>query len=149
MDDKRVILLVEDDVADERLTLRALRKNNVMNEVVVACDGQEALDFLFRQGAYAHLGEADLPALVILDLNLPKRTGLEVLKATRENERTASVPVVILTANEEPSVVEECYLHGANSFVRKPTNADEFSDAVLHVAMYWLLVNRVPHTAAV
>lgn len=149
MDDKKVILLVEDDVADERLTLRALRKNNVMNEVVVACDGQEALDFLFRQGAYAGIGDADLPALIILDLKLPKKSGLEVLKAIRENERTAGIPVVILTANEDPSMVEECYRIGANSFVRKPTNASEFSDAVLQVAMYWLLINRVPYAATI
>ncbi|MFQ3586703.1 MAG: response regulator [Fimbriimonadaceae bacterium] len=149
MIDKKIILLVEDDVADERLTLRALRKNNIMNEVVVACDGQEALDFLFREGAYAGIGDAHLPALVILDLKLPKRSGLDVLRAIRGDVRTAGVPVVILTANEDPSIVQECYRIGANSFVRKPTNAAEFSDAVLQVAMYWLLVNRVPHAAAI
>lgn len=131
------VLLIEDNADDERLTLRALRKNNIMNEVVVAYDGEQALAHLFSEAT-------PLPALIVLDLKLPKVTGLEVLQKVRENPRTALVPVVVLTASDDTEQITTAYAVGANSFIRKPTDPAEFSDMVLQVAMYWLLLNRGP-----
>jgi two-component system response regulator len=134
----KVILLVEDNPDDEALTLRALRKNNIDNKVVVARDGQEALDYLFR--------DEELPEVVLLDLKLPKIGGLEVLKAIRENECTKHLPVVILTTSKEDRDVIESYKLGANSYVRKPVDFIQFTEAVRHLGMYWLLLNEsVPH----
>lgn len=138
----KVVLLIEDNEDDERLTLRALRRNNVMNEVVVACDGQEALDYLFGQGTYAGRSSADIPEVIVLDLNLPKVTGLEVLERIRSSPETRSIPVVVLTASSDQAQVERSYAAGANSYVQKPSDANEFSDVVLQIAMYWLLLNR-------
>lgn len=131
------VLLIEDNADDERLTLRALRKNNIMNEVVVAYDGEQALEHLFAEGS-------NLPALIVLDLKLPKVTGLEVLQKVRANSRTALVPVVVLTASDDTEQITTAYKLGANSFIRKPTDPAEFSEMVLQVAMYWLLLNRGP-----
>ena len=141
--DKKVILLIEDNIDDERLTLRALRKNNIINEVVVAYDGQEGLDFLFSEGSFSGRDQSLMPALIVLDLTLPKLSGIEVLKRIREATSTRSIPVVVLTADEDPAKVGQCYDLGANSFIRKPTDPGEFSEMVLQVAMYWLLLNRV------
>jgi two-component system, response regulator len=140
--DSKLILLIEDNIDDERLTLRALRKNNIMNEVVVACDGQEAIDYLFGTGSYAGRDMSIMPAVVILDLKLPKLSGLEVLKRIREGEHTKRLPVVVLTASDEEGQIEESYALGANSYIHKPTDPSEFSEMVLQVAMYWLLLNR-------
>lgn len=137
----KLVLLIEDDVDDERLTLRTLRKNNIDNEVVVACDGQEAIDFLFRQGKFAD-SPRQAPSLVILDLKLPKLSGLEVLQKIRENPATRYVPVVVLTASADPQQVEGAYRAGANSFVRKPDDASAYSDTVLNVSLYWLMLNE-------
>lgn len=140
--ESKLILLIEDNIDDERLTLRALRRNNIMNEVVIAGDGQEALDYLFGTGSYAGRDMSVMPAVVVLDLKLPKVSGLDVLKRIRENDRTKRLPVVVLTASDDASQVDESYALGANSFIQKPTDPADFSEMVLQVAMYWLLLNR-------
>jgi len=140
--DSKLILLIEDNIDDERLTLRALRRNNIMNEVVVACDGQEAIDYLFGSGSFTGRDMSVMPAVVILDLKLPRLSGLEVLKRIRANEQTRRIPVVVLTASEDEAQVEASYALGANSYIHKPTDPAEFSEMILQVAMYWLLLNR-------
>lgn len=140
--DSKLILLIEDNIDDERLTLRALRRNNIMNEVVVACDGQEAVDYLFGTGSFAGRNLSVLPSLVILDLKLPKVSGLDVLRRIRGNDATKRIPVVVLTSSEDPNQVRESYLNGANSYIQKPTDPSEYGEMVLQVAMYWLLLNR-------
>jgi len=141
--DSKLILLIEDNIDDERLTLRALRRNNIMNEVVVACDGQEAIDYLFGTGSFAGRDMSVMPAVVILDLKLPRLSGLEVLRRIRTEPATKRLPVVVLTSSEDHTQVEESYALGANSFIQKPTDPTEFSEMILQVAMYWLLLNRV------
>lgn len=144
--DSKVILLIEDNIDDERLTLRALRRNNIMNEVVVACDGQEAIDYLFGSGSYAGRDMNVMPAVVMLDLKLPRLSGLEVLTRIRNDARTKRLPVVVLTSSEDEQQIEQAYASGANSFIQKPTDPAEFSEMVLQLAMYWLLLNRTtPH----
>jgi CheY-like chemotaxis protein len=140
--ESKLILLIEDNIDDERLTLRALRRNNIMNEVVVACDGQEAVDYLFGTGAFAGRDLSVMPAVVVLDLKLPRLSGLEVLSKIRETPETKRLPVVVLTSSEDESQVEEAYKLGANSFIQKPTDPSEYSEMVLQLAMYWLLLNR-------
>ena len=140
----KLILLIEDNPTDERLTLRALRKNNIMNEVVVACDGAEAVDYLFGQGSHEGRDVRDVPALIVLDINIPKIGGLEVLQRIRADERTRLIPVVVLTSLEDPEVMRQAYAHGANSYVRKPVDAIEFTDTILNLGMYWLLLNEPP-----
>jgi two-component system, response regulator len=141
--DSKLILLIEDNIDDERLTLRALRKNNIMNEVVVACDGQEAIDYLFGSGAFSGRDMTVMPAVVVLDLKLPKLSGLEVLRRIRGEGPTRRIPVVVLTSSEDEVQIEESYALGANSFIKKPTDPTDFSEMILQVAMYWLLLNRV------
>jgi len=140
--ESKLILLIEDNIDDERLTLRALRRNNIMNEVVVACDGQEAIDYLFGTGSFTGRDLSVMPAVVILDLKLPRLSGLEVLKRIRETEVTKRLPVVVLTASDDESQIEAAYKLGANSFIQKPTDPSEFSEMILQTAMYWLLLNR-------
>src|SRR5438045_2981138 len=115
--ESKLILLIEDNIDDERLTLRALRRNNIMNEVVVACDGQEAIDYLFAAGSFAGRDVTVVPSLVILDLKLPRLSGLEVLKKIRTDEQTKRIPVVVLTSSEDETQIEAAYLSGANSFI--------------------------------
>ena len=138
------ILLVEDNPDDEALTLRAFRKNNVTNEVVVARDGAEALDYLFGTGTYANRDVTLLPQIVILDLKLPKIDGLEVLRRMRAAPQTKLLPVVILTSSNEERDLLEGYGLGANSYVRKPVDFAEFLHAVRHLGLYWLLLNERP-----
>lgn len=138
------ILLVEDNPDDEALTLRAFRKNNITNEVVVARDGAEALDYLFATGAYSTRDAAVLPQIVILDLKLPKIEGLEVLRRLRAAPQTKLLPVVILTSSNEERDRLEGYGLGANSYVRKPVDFAEFVDAVRQLGLYWLLLNERP-----
>jgi two-component system, response regulator len=140
--ESKLILLIEDNIDDERLTLRALRRNNIMNEVVVACDGQEAIDYLFGTGSFQGRDLSVMPAVVVLDLKLPRLSGLEVLKRIRETEETKRLPVVVLTSSEDETQVEAAYKLGANSFIQKPTDPSEYAEMVLQVAMYWLLLNR-------
>ncbi len=139
-----MILLVEDNASDEALTLRALRKSGVLNEVSVVRDGPAALDFLFCRGAYASRDPAEVPQLVLLDLNLPKLSGLDVLKELRADERTKRLPVVILTSSSEDKDLLAGYGLGANSYVVKPVNFDQFSAAVRQLGLYWLVVNLPP-----
>jgi two-component system response regulator len=141
---ERTILLVEDNPDDELLTLRALRKANVANRVVLARDGAEALDYLFRAGAHAGRDTADLPQVVLLDLKLPKLDGLEVLRRIRADARTRLLPVVILTSSNEERDRLEGYALGANSYVRKPVDFAEFADAVRQLGLYWLVLNQPP-----
>ncbi|MEO3428079.1 response regulator [Pelagibius sp. CAU 1746] len=140
----KVILLVEDNPDDEALALRAFAKNNIRNEVVVARDGSEALDYLFARKAYQGRDPAGLPQVVLLDLNLPKVSGLEVLRQIRADERTRLLPVVILTSSKEEQDIVEGYSLGANSYVRKPVNFDEFLAAARQLGLYWLLLNETP-----
>lgn len=140
------ILLVEDNPDDVSLTLRAFKKSNILNEVVVARDGLEAIQWLTGTGPYEGRDVTDLPSVILLDLKLPKIDGLEVLKRIRENEQTRFLRVVVLTTSrEEPDVVES-YRLGANSYIRKPVDFDEFIRAVGHLGLYWLLLNEAPPT---
>lgn len=143
MSDK-TILLVEDNPDDVTLTLRALKKNNLLNEVVVARDGVEALDFLFCEGSYNNRVPEHLPELILLDLKLPKVDGLEVLKRIRANERTKLLPVVILTSSNEQSDIISGYELGVNSYIRKPVDFEQFIEAVRQLGLYWLVLNQAP-----
>ena len=138
----KVILLVEDNPDDEALTLRALAKNNIMNEVVVARDGVEALDFMFGTGAYAGRDTAQLPQVILLDLKLPKLGGLEVLERLRSDPRTKLVPVVILTSSIEEQDLLSGYSLGANSYIRKPVDFVQFTESVRQLGLYWLVLNE-------
>ena len=140
----KCILLVEDNPDDATLTLRAFRRSHVMNTIAVVRDGVEALDYLFARGAYADRASAPLPALVILDLKLPKLDGLGVLKVIREDERTKLMPVVILTSSKEEQDLVSGYALGANSYVRKPVDFNEFLEAVKVLGIYWLAMNQTP-----
>lgn len=137
----KIILLVEDNPDDEALTLRALRKNNVSNEVVVARDGQEALDYLFGTGSYIGRDLKILPQVVLLDLKLPIIDGLGVLERIRANPITQLLPVVILTTSNEDSDLVSSYSLGANSFIRKPVSFEEFMEAIRNLGLYWLVLN--------
>jgi len=140
----KMILLVEDNEQDEVLTLRALKKNNIRNEVIVARDGAEALEFLFGKGKYAGRDVKILPQVVLLDLKLPKIDGIEVLKEIRSSLITKRLPVVILTTSNEEKDLIDGYDNGANSYVRKPVDFDQFAEAVRKLGMYWLLLNEPP-----
>jgi two-component system response regulator len=144
VEDTKVILLVEDNPDDEALTLRALNKNNIKNDVVVARDGAEALDYLFGTGKYAGRDTALMPQVVLLDLKLPKIEGLEVLRRVRADERTKLMPVVILTSSNEDQDRIAGYGLGANSYVRKPVDFSQFLDAARHLGLYWLVLNEAP-----
>ncbi len=141
---EKSILLVEDNPDDVELTLRALKKGNILNDVIVAKDGAEALDYLFGQGAHAGRDVRVLPAVILLDLKLPKVDGLEVLRRLRADRRTRLVPVVILTSSKEEQDVVQSYMNGANSYVRKPVDFDQFTRAVHQLGLYWLLLNEIP-----
>ena len=142
----KVILLVEDNPDDETLTLRALSKNKILNEIVVARDGAEALDYLFGTGAHAGRDTTIQPQLILLDLKLPKIDGLEVLQRLRADPRTALLPVTILTTSNEERDVVASYQLGVNSYVRKPVDSDSFIEAVRQLGLYWLVLNTAPPT---
>ncbi len=142
--DKKTILLVEDNPDDEILALRALKKNLISNEVVVARDGAEALDYLFCTGIYADRNPTQLPQLILLDLKLPKIDGLEVLQHIRANKNTKLLPVVILTSSNEEQDLIESYNLGANSYIRKPVDFIQFTEVVRQLKLYWLALNEAP-----
>ena len=141
---RKVILLVEDNPDDEALTMRALRKHNVTNQIVVAHDGAEALDWLFATGQHADRDTDVIPQVILLDLKLPKIDGLEVLRRIRSDERTHLLPIVILTSSKEEEDILTGYRLGANSYVRKPVDFVEFTDAVRQLGLFWLLLNQPP-----
>lgn len=139
-----VILLVEDNPDDVELTMRALKKNNIKNEIVVAHDGVEALDYLFGTGKHAERDTSVMPVVILLDLKLPKIDGLDVLKHIRSGNRTKMIPVVILTSSKEEKDLIESYSFHANSYIQKPVDFDQFMDTVRHLGLYWLILNEVP-----
>lgn len=138
----KIILLVEDNPADVTLTLRAMKRSNIANEMVVARDGVEALDYLFGTGQYAGRDVAELPVVVLLDLKLPKIDGIEVLRRIRANPVTKPLPVVVLTSSREPSDLTACYDLACNSYVRKPVDFNQFAEAVKQLGLYWLVLNE-------
>lgn len=144
----KIILLVEDNPDDEELTLMALEKNNILNEVVVARDGAEALEFLFGTGAGSAADRKLLPTIILLDLKLPKVGGLEVLREIRSHDRTRLLPVVILTSSKEDGDLIDSYSLGCNSYVRKPVNFPMFVEATRQLGLYWLLLNESPPAPA-
>lgn len=140
----KVILLTEDNPDDVQLTLRALKKSKILNEVIVAQDGVEALDYLFGTGKYAGRDTKILPQVVLLDLKMPKMDGLEVLQRIRSDARTKLLPVVVLTTSSEDRDRVESYKLGANSYVRKPVDFNQFAEAVNQLGLYWLVLNETP-----
>jgi len=142
----KMILLVEDNPDDEVLTLRALNKSKVANKIDVVRDGAEALEYLFCTGAYADRDPYNLPQVILLDLKLPKVDGLEVLRQIRADPRTRMLPVVILTSSKEEQDMVNAYTNGANSYVRKPVDFNQFVDAIGNLGLYWLVLNEVPPT---
>jgi two-component system response regulator len=139
-----VILLVEDNPDDEMLTKRALAKDKVTNEIVVVRDGQEALDWLFANGEHAGRDASVLPQVVLMDINLPKVNGLDVLRQIRSDERTRTLPIVMLTSSNEDRDRLDAYQNFANSYIRKPVDFDQFTDAVRQLGLYWLVLNQPP-----
>ena len=140
----RIILMVEDNPSDVRLTRRALEQSRITNRLIVAEDGVEALDYLFGTGASAGRDVADLPSLVLLDLKLPKVDGLEVLRRVRADARTRRLPVVILTSSQADQDIIASYDLGANSYIRKPVDFNQFAEAIRHLGLYWLVLNEPP-----
>ena len=138
----KIILLVEDNADDEELTTRALRKANIANEIVVTRDGKEAIDYLFGQGAYEGRDLSSMPAVILLDLKLPKLSGLDVLQRVRADPRTKLVPIVVLTSSSEDEDMLKSYESGANSYVRKPVEFGAFVNAVSQLGIYWMLLNE-------
>ena len=139
-----MILLVEDNPTDEALVLRAFKKYNLSAKIIVVRDGAEAVDFIFCQGAYKDRDPRDVPQLILLDMKLPKLSGLEVLRQIRANEHTRLLPVIMLTSSKEEQDLMESYRSGANSYVRKPIEYDQFLEAIRELSLYWLKVNEQP-----
>ena len=142
----RVILLVEDNPSDVDLTKRAFEKKHLANSLVIARDGQDALDYLFGVGAHAGRNVADVPACILLDLKLPKVDGVTVLQTIKNDERTRMIPTIVLTSSNEPQDIKACYGLGTNRYIRKPVDFDEFVEAVSHLGLYWLVLNEPPPT---
>lgn len=143
---EKTILLVEDNPDDEELTIMALKQSKILNHVIVARDGVEALDYLYCTGKYTHRDPNELPQLILLDLKLPKLGGLDVLQKLRKEPQTKFVPVVVMTSSSEEEDILASYRFGANSYVRKPVEFHRFVDAVGQLGLYWLLINETPHS---
>lgn len=143
-DDYVEILLVEDNPNDVELTLRALRMNNFANKVLVVIDGAQALDFIFHTGAYAGRGMDNNPKIILLDLNLPKVNGIEVIRKIKSDEKAKVIPIVVMTSSEEEKDMIESYRFGVNSYIVKPLDFDKFVKTVTEIGLYWLLVNKPP-----
>jgi two-component system response regulator len=143
---QKTILLVEDNPNDEMLTIRALKKNNILNEVIVVRDGAQALEYLFAEGEYEGRDLDNKPEVILLDLKLPKISGLEVLKRIKSDKRTKLLPVVVLTTSTEDQDLISSYEFGANSYIRKPVDFDQFIKAVGQLGLYWLVLNEGPPT---
>lgn len=141
---EKLILLVEDNPDDVLLTKEALKDNNILNEIIIANDGVEALDFLFGRGKYENRDLSINPQLILLDLKLPKVDGLEVLKEVKSSERTKTIPVVILTSSKEEQDLIKSYSLGVNSYIRKPVDFEQFSQSVKQLGLYWLVINELP-----
>lgn len=144
MSDKKIILIVEDNPDDELLTLPALKDNNIMNDVVVAHDGEEALDYLFLNGKYKDRDSRIAPQVILLDLKLPKVDGLAVLQHIRSHNETKHLPVVVLTSSKEETDLIKSYELGANSYIRKPVDFEQFTQAIKYLGLYWLVLNELP-----
>lgn len=140
----KTILLVEDSPDDVELTLRALRKNNIVNDITVVTDGAQALDFLFCTGPYTSRDSTSMPSVILLDLKLPRIDGMEVLRRIRSSEKTRLLPVVILTSSKHEQDLVQSYSLGANSFIRKPVDFHQFTDAIHQLGLYWLILNEPP-----
>ena len=138
------ILLVEDNPNDVELTMRALKKNHLANKVLVVIDGAQALDFIFRTGAYTGRDVANNPKIVLLDLKLPKVNGIEVIRKIKSDEKAKVIPIIVLTSSEEEKDVTESYGLGVNSYIVKPVDFDKFAKTVAEIGLYWLLVNKPP-----
>ncbi|MDB5324174.1 MAG: response regulator receiver protein [Phycisphaerales bacterium] len=146
--DNKIILLVEDNPDDEALTKRALKQNQILNQMITARDGAEALDWLFGTGRHAGRDLSVMPTVILLDLKLPKIDGLEVLQRIRSDPRTKLLPVVVLTSSKEEQDLAQSYTLGANSYMRKPVDFAQFADAIKHLGLYWLVLNEPPPTLA-
>lgn len=144
MSENNVILLVEDNEDDIELTVRALKKNNVVNEIITVRDGEEALDYLFARGPYNERPKEKMPNLILLDLKMPKVGGIEVLKVIRTTEALKHIPVVVLTTSDEERDIIESYRLGANSYIRKPVDFVQFTEAIRQLGLYWLVLNVLP-----
>lgn len=138
------ILLIEDNPNDAELTLRAFKKNNLVNNIIRVCDGEEALDFVFARGSFKTFNKLNMPKLILLDLKLPKVGGLEVLNALKADPVMKLIPVVVLTSSDEESDMIESYRLGVNSYIVKPVDFDKFVEAVSQIGLYWLLLNKQP-----
>jgi two-component system, response regulator len=138
------VLLVEDNANDAELTMRAFKKCNIMNKLYWVRDGVEALDFIAGTGAFEERDSRELPRLILLDLKMPRLNGIDVLRALKSDERTHSIPIVVMTSSSEPRDLDECYQLGVNGYVAKPIEYSGLTDAVARIGMFWLLVNRVP-----
>lgn len=144
MNNEIEILLVEDNPDDAELTIRALKKNNIINHIVHLKDGDEALDFLFRNGEYANLPYSNHPKFILLDLKMPKVNGKEVIRQLKANPSTASIPIVVLTSSKEDPDIETCYQLGVNSYIVKPVGFENFTKSVAQLGLYWMLLNQPP-----
>ncbi len=144
---KNIIMVVEDNEDDLELTLRAFAKNNILNEIVIARDGVEALDYLFGTGVHEGRDLRVMPEVILLDLNMPRMGGIETLRKIRGDKRTKLLPVVVLTSSDEEQDMTESYECGVNSYIRKPVDFNQFVDSVKQLSLYWMVLNQHPHTS--
>ncbi|MEX1122340.1 MAG: response regulator [Balneolales bacterium] len=145
MDKEIEILLVEDNMSDAELAMRALKKKNLSNQLIHLKDGEEALEFIFAKGKFSDRDITKTPKMILLDLKMPRIDGIEVLRRIKEDERTKTIPVIVLTSSNEDPDIKRCYELGANSYIVKPVEFDGFLDSVTEVGLYWMLINRQPH----